>query len=196
MFPYFATFLAALISDSLPVIGPPVWMILVFMHQKFDLNPWLVLFVGVPASVLGRYGLSLYSGGFIRQFITKSKSDEMAFVGRRLNGNIWKTWPFVLLYSLLPLSSTALFFAAGLARVKPIHVLPPFFVGKFVSDAIMLFSSGYAIQHMSQVGSDLLSWKSLTIILTGLLLIAAFLFLDWRRVLEHKQVRFKFHIWR
>ena len=107
MWPYLATFLASLASDSLPIIGPPVWTILVFMQLKFDLNPWLVLGVGVPGSVLGRYALSLYSTKFLRKFITTKKANEMEFVGKKLDGSIWKTWPFVLIYSLLPLSTTA-----------------------------------------------------------------------------------------
>ena len=196
MWPYFATFLASLASDSLPIIGPPVWTIMVFMQLKFDLNPWLVVLVGVPGSVLGRYGLSLYSTKFLRKFITRTKANEIEFVGRKLNGSLWKTWPFVLVYSLLPLSTTALFFASGLARIKPIQVLPPFFVGKFISDAVMLFSSSFAIQQVNQPGFNLLSAKSLTVILSSVVVIAAFLFLDWRRLLERKQLRLDFHVWR
>lgn len=196
MWPYVVTFFASLASDSLPIIGPPVWTILVFMQVKFDLNPWMVLFVGVPGSVLGRYALSLYSTKFLRKFITTKKANEMEFVGKRLDGHLWKTWPFVLVYSLLPLSTTALFFAAGLARVKPIQVLPPFFVGKFISDAVMVFSSRYALQQVSQPGFHLLTAKNLTVILSSLLIIAAFLFIDWRRLLEHKQLRLVFQIWK
>src|SRR4051794_17542929 len=132
---YIILFFACLIADSLPVIGPPVWTIMVFMQVKFRLEPWVVLAVGVPASVLGRYTLSLYSNTFFGRVIRGRKADEMRFVGRKLDGSLWKTWPFVLVYSLLPLPPTALFAAAGLARIRPIKILPPFFVGKFISDA-------------------------------------------------------------
>src|SRR6185369_14468231 len=100
MWPYVVTFLASVASDSLPIIGPPVWTILVFMQVKFDLNPWMVLFVGVPGSVLGRYALSLYSTKFLFFFIKQKTAYEMAFVGKKLDGKLWKTWPFVLIYSL------------------------------------------------------------------------------------------------
>ena len=195
MWPYLATFLASLASDSLPIIGPPVWTIMVFMQVKFDLNPWIVLGVGVPASVLGRYGLSQYSSRFTRKFITKAKAEEMEFVGKKLNGRLWEIWPFVLLYSLLPLSTTALFFAAGLARIRPLQILPPFFVGKFISDAVMLFTSSYALREVSQPGFQFFTAKSITLILSSLVIIAVFLFLDWRRLVERKQVRFEFRIW-
>ena len=196
MWPYVVLFLAALAADSLPVIGPPVWTIMVFMQVKFDLNPWAVLAVGVPASVLGRYFLGLYSTAFLGKVIRKSKSDEMRFVGKKLEGTLWKTWPFVLLYSLLPLSTTALFSAAGLARIRPIHILPPFFVGKFISDAVMLFTGRYAFDHAVNTATGAFSGKSLTAMTIGALLIAAFLFVDWRLLLEKKHVRLNFHIWR
>ncbi len=196
MWPYFAIFLACFGGDSLPIIGPPVWTIMVFMQVKFELNPWLVLLVGVPGSVLGRYVLSLYSTRFLGKYIVQCKRDEMEFVGRKLNGSLWKIWPFLLLYSLLPLSTSALFFAAGLSRIKPIQILPPFFVGKFVSNAVMLFTSGYALHQVTQTGFEFFSLKSLLFIAVSLVVIGVLLFLDWRRVLEHRQLRFNFHIWR
>lgn len=193
---YVILFFACLIADSLPVIGPPVWTIMVFMLVKFHLNPWLILAVGVPASVLGRYALSLYSRTFFGKIIRQTKSDEMKFVGEKLGGSLWKIWPFVLLYSLLPMSTTALFAAAGLARIKPIQILPPFFVGKFISDAIMLFSGRYAFQQAINPMAGAFSWKSATALALGLIFIGAFLFLDWRLLLQKKQLRLNFHIWR
>ena len=196
MWPYVAMFLAALATDLIPVVGPPVWTVMVFMLVKFDLNPWLVLAVGVPGSVLGRYGLSLYVPRFFGKVIKQTKSDEMKFVGRKLNGSLWRSWAFVLLYSLTPLSTTALFSAAGLARIKPIQILPPFFVGKFTSDAVMLFTGRYAIQDSVDLVSGTFSLKGIVTIVFGLVVLAAFLFLDWRVLLEKKKLHLNFSIWK
>ena len=196
MWPYLVMFLAALATDSIPIVGPPVWTVMVFMLVKFDLNPWLVLVVGVPGSVLGRYGLSLYITKFFGKVIRQDKSDEMKFVGQKLAGSLWKTWPFVLLYSLLPLSTTALFSAAGLARIRPIQILPPFFVGKFISDGIMLFSGRYAVHQAVNSVGGVFSWQGITTILAGVLVIALFLFLNWRLLVEERKLRLNFHIWR
>lgn len=196
MWPYVATFLAALATDLIPVIGPPVWTVMVFMVVKYDLNPWGVLAVGVPGSVLGRYLLSLYIPLFFAKAMKQTKSDELKFAGRKLNGSLWRSWPFVFVYSLLPISTTALFSAAGLARIKPIQILPPFFAGKFISDAIMLFSSRYAIHNSTDLMAGTFSWKGVTTIAAGLVVLAAFLFVDWRLLLEKKQVRVNFRIWK
>ena len=196
MWPYVLMFLAALATDLLPIIGPPVWTVMVFMLVKFDLNPWLVLAVGVPGSVLGRYGLSRYIPAFFGKIIKQAKRDELTFVGRKLEGRLWRSWSFVLLYSLTPLSTTALFSAAGLARIRPLRILPPFFAGKFVSDAVMLFTGRYAMRNSVDLIYGTFSWKGLITISAGLLVVGALLFLDWRLLLERKQVRLNFNIWK
>lgn len=194
--PYVLMFFAALATDLIPVIGPPVWTVMVFMLVKFDLNPWLVLAVGVPGSVLGRYVLSLYVPKLLGKVMKRTKSDELEFVGRKLKGSLWRSWLFVLLYSLLPMSTTALFSAAGLAKIKPIQILPPFFVGKFISDAVMLFTGSYAIHSSMDVVNGTFSWKGIITIVAGLIVLGAFLFLDWRQLLERKRVRLNFRIWK
>ncbi|MES1194574.1 MAG: hypothetical protein ABUL65_01685, partial [Opitutus sp.] len=151
---------------------------------------------GVPGSVLGRYGLSLYISIVLGRFIKQAKNDEMKFAGEKLNGSIWRSWPAVLLYSLLPLSTTALFSAAGLARIKPVQILPPFFVGKFVSDGIMLFAGRYALRNSTDLLYGTFSWKGIIVAGSGLVVLAAFLFLDWRVLLEKRRVSFNFHIWK
>ena len=76
---YFVVFLAAVATDLIPIIGPPVWTVMVFMVIKYGLDPWLVLLAGVPGSVLGRYGLSLYVSALFGKLIKQSKSDEIRF---------------------------------------------------------------------------------------------------------------------
>ena len=86
--------------------------------------------------------------------------------------------------------------AAGLARIKPLQILPPFFVGKFVSDAVMLFSGRYALSNSVDLVYGSFSWKGIATIVTGLVLLAAVLFLDWRLLLEKRKFQVNFHIWK
>ncbi|HWA08517.1 MAG TPA: hypothetical protein VG838_03535 [Opitutaceae bacterium] len=196
MWPYLAMFFAAVFADLLPVIGPPVWTIMVFMVVRFDLNPWGVLAVGVPGSVLGRYGLSRYISKLLNKVIRRTKADEMRFAGQQLNGSRLRAWPAILLYSLLPLSTTALFSMAGLAGVRPIQILPPFFVGKFISDAAMLFAGRYALRNSADLIYGTFSWKGMSAAAAGVVLLAVFLLLDWRLLIERRKIRFDFHIWK
>src|ERR1051325_7141410 len=146
MWLYVVVFFAALAVDLVPLFGPPAWSVMIFFVLKFDLNPWVVLAIGVPGSALGRYLLSLYIPKISSKVLKRKKSDELEFVGKKLAPNNWKTWLFVLIYTLTPLPSTALFTAAGLAKLKPLHIVIPFLVGKFISDAVMIFSGRYAAE--------------------------------------------------
>lgn len=193
---YLWAFLVGVGFDLIPIIGPPVWTGLVLLVVKFDANPWLVLATGVPGSVLGRYVLSLYTPWLSRKIVKRRKNDEMEFVGRRLRGKLWQSWLFVLLYSLCPLPTTPLFSAAGLAKIKPVQILPPFFVGKFISDAVMLFTGREAFSSLADLFKGTVSTKGIVTAIVSLLVLAAFLFLDWRALLGKKQVRFNVHIWK
>src|SRR5438105_1211943 len=57
---YLLVFVASLIVDIIPFIGPPAWTVMVFLQLKFHLNIWWVLLAGVSGSTIGRYILTLY----------------------------------------------------------------------------------------------------------------------------------------
>lgn len=193
---YLLVFLAATATDLIPFFGPPAWTIMAFMLVRFDLDPWFVLAAGVPGSVLGRYGLSLYVASFLGPLLTPQKNDDIRFAGQRLSGSAWYIWPFVFLYSLLPLSTTALFSAAGAAQVKTVRILPPFFLGKFISDAAMIFTIRSALENSSDLFFGAFSWKGALAALASTVLLAAFLFLDWRTLLERRSLRLNLAIWK
>lgn len=193
---YLWAFLIGVGFDLVPIIGPPVWMGLVVLVVKFDANPWLVLAVGVPGSVLGRYLLSLYTPWLSKKVIKRKKTSELEFVGKRLKGRLWQSWIFTLIYSLTPLPTTPLFSAAGLAKINPVQIIPPFFVGKFISDAVMVFTGRSAISSFTELFEGTFSVKGILMAVGSVLVICAFLFLDWRNLLEKRQVRFNVHIWK
>jgi membrane protein YqaA with SNARE-associated domain len=114
---YLLVFLGSLGVDLVPVVAPPAWTLMAFLLVKYRLNPWAVLAVGVPGSALGRYIFSLYIPKFSDKFIARKKKEELKYVGKRLDQSVWRTWTFVFVYTLTPLSTTALFTAAGMTKV-------------------------------------------------------------------------------
>ena len=194
--PYLWVFLAAFAVDLVPVVGPPAWTVMVLLQVKFELNPWSVLAVGVPASVLGRYVLSLYTPWLSKKIIKRRKTDELEFVGRKLKQKLWQSWLFVFAYSVSPLPTTPLFSAAGLAKINPLQIIPPFFVGKSISDAVMLFAGRTAFMSAADLMTGTFSVKGGVTVTVTLLIIGGFLFLDWRTLLQKKQLRFNIHIWK
>jgi membrane protein YqaA with SNARE-associated domain len=193
---YLVVFLSALTVDSIPLIAPPAWTVAVFLLVKFHLNPWIVVPLCVSGSTIGRYLTSLYMPRFAGLFIKRHKTDELEFLGKKLSQNLWQSWLFVFIYSVTPLSTTALFTAAGVAKVKPSHTVPPFFCGKFVSDAVMIFTGLYAAANFKDLVHGSYSPKAIVTLVIGFVVIGGFLFLDWRALLQKKKFRFNFRIWK
>jgi membrane protein YqaA with SNARE-associated domain len=193
---YGVVFLAALAVDIIPLLAPPAWTIAVFLLVRFHLNPLIVLLLCASGSTLGRYLMSLYIPRFANLFIKRRKTDELEFLGKKLSQSLWQSWLFVLIYAVTPLSTTALFMAAGVAKVKPSHTLPPFFCGKFLSDAIMIFTGLYTANNFKNIVNGIYSPKAIVMLALGLVVIAWFLFLDWRAFLQQKKFKFNFKIWK
>ena len=196
MWLYIFVFIAACIVDLVPFIGPPAWTVMVFFQMRFDLNIWYVLVVGVMGSTLGRYLLSLYMPWLSSRLIKVQKNEDLKFIGKKLSTKGWQIQLFVLLYTSTPMSSTPLFTAAGMARIPPMKIIPAFFVGKFISDMIMVMTGDYVAKNSKSILQGLLTWQSFATILPGIIIIAAPLFIDWRILFEKKKLRLNFRIWK
>lgn len=164
--------------------------------MRYGLDIWMVLAVGVPGSAVGRYLYSLYVPYLSNKFIKPEKNEDVRFIGSKLNHNVWKTRAFALVYTLMPLPSTPLFTAVGMANVKLIHIIPSFLIGKFISDAIMVHAGDYLAKNAESIAAGMISWKSISGSLLGLILVLLFLFIDWHTLLKEKKLRIRFNIWK
>jgi membrane protein YqaA with SNARE-associated domain len=196
IWPYALVFLAATAVDSIPVFAPPAWTVLVFLLIKFDLDPWLVVVLGVSGTTAGRFILTTYIPWIGSKILNKKEDENLGFLGKKLSRKPKSTFVFVLLYSLTPLSTTALFTASGIAKVSRWRVLPPFFVGKLISYGVLIFTGQYAFQNIGSVLHGALSLKGIATAVAGLVVLLGFLFLDWRVLLEEKKLSFNFRIWK
>ena len=196
MWMYPVVFLAALGVDLIPVFAPPAWTLMVFFLVKFDLNPWMVLFAGVTGSALGRYIFSLYIPKVSGKLIKRRKDQELEFVGKKLGQSRWKTWTFVFVYTLTPLSTTALFTAAGMAKIHPVQTVPPFFIGKLLSDGVLIVMGKHLSSNAGDFLHDLCSAKGILTMVFGLVVIGGLLFIDWRTLLQRRKLKFNFKIWK
>lgn len=177
-------------------MAPPAWTIMAFCIVKYRLNPWITLAIGVPASALGRYFFSLYIPKFSDKVLAKRKKEELSYVGKKLKGHLWATWVFVLGYTLSPMSTTALFTAAGMSKVPVWNLLPPFLVGKFISDAMMVKAGEYAAGSLKDMVHGVFSAKNLIIAGLTLVITAAFMFVDWHALLVKKTLKFNFSVFK
>lgn len=193
---YVLVFISSLLVDLIPFIGPPAWSVMVFFQIKFQLNIWLVLVVGVLGSAIGRYLMTLYIPRLTSKVINEKKDAELKFLGEKLSGEKWKIPLIVFIYTLIPIPTTPLFTAIAMAKIKPIVVIPPFFVGKFISDMIMVYVGKYAAENTIDMMHGFISWKTFTGLVLGLILICAVLFIDWNTLLLKKKLKLNFSIWK
>jgi membrane protein YqaA with SNARE-associated domain len=193
---YLAAFTSALLVDTIPVFAPPAWTILAFMIIKWKLNPWGVIAAGALGSVIGRYILTLYMPHVSSKIFRRTETANISFLGKRLGGRFWHANIFVMLYAISPLSTTALFTAAGMAHVNPWNILPGFAIGKFVGDAWVILAAKVTAENATDLLHGHVSWQMALSAAGGLLLISGVLFIDWRQLLGHKKLRLNFKIWK
>jgi membrane protein YqaA with SNARE-associated domain len=193
---YFAAFAAALLVDTVPVFAPPAWTVLAFIIVKWNPNPWAIIAAGAVGSVIGRYILTLYMPRVSARIFRRSENDNLSFLGKKLGARFWHANTFVMLYAISPLSTTALFTAAGMAEVNPWNILPGFAIGKFLGDAWVLFTAKVTAEEATDLLHGKMSWQTGLTAAAGLLLISGVLFIDWRELLGRKKLRLNFAIWK
>ena len=193
---YLLVFFGAFLFDVVALPFPPAFTIMVFLQIMFGLNIWWVIVIGVAGSILGRYVLTLYVPLLAGRFLKRSKNEDVQFLGEKMKEKGWRGQAVIVAYSLLPLPTTPLFVAGGMAKVSALYILPAFFVGKFTSDSITVHLGKYASEHAGSVLEGALSWKSVASLAVGLLLLCALVFVDWRLLIQRKTFQLKFKIWK
>jgi membrane protein DedA with SNARE-associated domain len=188
-------FVCAMAVDIVPLPLPPAFTVMIFLQLKYDLNIWDVILVGVAGSILGRFILTLYISKVSNKIFNRAKNEDIQFLGEKLKTKGWKSQASILFYTLMPLPSTPLFLAAGMAKMKPFYIIPAFTLGKIVSDTIAVHMGKYAADNTAELIAGMFSWKSISGVLLGLILVFALLFIDWRTLIQQKKIKLKFNIW-
>ncbi|MDB5284377.1 MAG: hypothetical protein JWO06_3452 [Bacteroidota bacterium] len=193
---YILVFICAFAVDVVPLPLPPAFTVMILLQIVFKLNIWAVIILGVSGSIVGRYILTLYIPKISGRIFKPSKNEDVQFLGKKMKEKGWKGQVVILVYSLLPLPTTPLFIAGGIAKMKPYYIIPAFFVGKFISDMVAVLMGKYAAENTEKIFQGIVNWKSITGLVLGFLLIAALLFIDWRTMIQHKKLKLRFKIWK
>ena len=193
---YVLVFFGAFLFDVVPFPFPPAFTIMVFLQIVFDLNIWMVIIVGVAGSILGRYVLTLYIPIIANKIFKPAKNEDVQYLGKILKEKGWKSQLVIVSYSLLPLLTTPLFIAAGMAKIKPFYIIPAFFVGKFTSDTILVHLGKYGTENAEKMLQGEITWESFISMAMGILLLSGVLFINWRTLIQKKQFQLNFRIWK
>lgn len=127
--------------NLVPAFAPPTWSALVFFNFHYDLNPFLLILVGIIAAVAGRAGLFEIFRKF-RELLPKGYISNMAKLGHYLEESKSRFFGLLALFFVSPLSSAQLFEAAALMnrmRLKPL--LYAFATGRLFSYSFYVYGS-------------------------------------------------------
>jgi uncharacterized membrane protein YdjX (TVP38/TMEM64 family) len=193
---YLLVFVGSMAVDIAPVPLPPAFTVMMILQLAFELNVWIVIAVGVAGSIAGRTILCLYIPKVSGRLFKRAKNEDIQYLGRRLQEKGWKTHALIFVYSLMPLPTTPLFVAAGMAKLHPMNIIPAFFLGKLISDTAAILMGKEAVGGTEDLLAGIGSWKSIAGLFLGALLLFALLFSDWRTLLQRHRLRLRFDIWK
>jgi membrane protein YqaA with SNARE-associated domain len=194
--PYLLVFLGAFLFDVVPFPFPPAFTVMVFLQIYFGLNLWAVIFIGVAGSILGRYVLTMYIPSIAGSLFKPDKKEDVHYLGKVLKHKGWKSQLVIVAYSLLPLPTTPLFVAAGMANIRPLYIIPAFFIGKFTSDAVLVNLGKYGAENTDKLLHTAVSWQSIFSLALGLFLVCCLLFIDWRTLIQQRKLTLNLKIWK
>ena len=138
---YFFLALVIFGFNLLPAFAPPTWTALVFFNFRYELNPILLILIGIISAVAGRAGLFGLFRNF-RKVLPTGYLANMAKLGHYLEESKSRFFGLLALFFVSPLSSAQLFEAAALMnrmRLKPL--LLAFATGRLFSYSFYVFGS-------------------------------------------------------
>lgn len=119
-----------------PAFAPPTWTVLVFFSLRYDLEPLLLIALGIVGATTGRYVLASafrkYRGVLPGSYIT-----NMENAATHLHKSKFHVSALVALFFLSPLSSAQLFEAAGIMASVPLRPL----VAAFAAGRVVTYST-------------------------------------------------------
>lgn len=190
-------FAAAIVAvNLLPAFAPPTWTLIVFFLNYYHLNIFLVILIAVFSAALGRFFLYTYIQKFSHIVFNDWEKENLEYLGKRLGSNLKTNFVFIFIYSITPLSTTALFVASAMAKINRLILMAGFICGRLISYSFLAFTSQIIVKEVDELTKGIFSWQSIVATLLGLGALLFFSFLDWREVLENKKFKLNFRIWR
>ena len=184
---YLLLVLVVLFANSLPAFAPPTWMILVFFLLNYELNPYVLVVLGVASATAGRGFLAWYFRRFAHLIPTKF-SANMEYAGEYFQKSTTKKYSMLALFLVSPISSAQLFEAAGLMKtvsLKPLLAVfafgRSFSYSAYVTGASVAASSNLGDVIVHELRSPWAIGAQVTLIL-GLVLVGN---IDWKKRLKH-----------
>lgn len=186
-------FAAVCALHLVPVFAPPTWMAIALLAvNRPDLSPYLVAVAAALGAVCGRMVLALLAKHIVRNrwmgAATRANVDFLNHLVARRRGLRYS----LLLFYLYSPASNYLFIAHGLTRLPLGMIAAPFLLGRLATYTLWGLAAHSVAQQFDLHNRDWETYFGGYFVLTQLvllLLLWAFTRLDWRGLLEQRQLR-------
>ncbi len=168
-----------------PAFMPATWAVLAFFHVVYQLPLLPLSLGGAVSATLGRVVLARLSATLRDHLLSPQQRENLMALGEFLEERRGLTLASVLLFAFGPIPSNQLFIAAGLTGTDLRLIVPPFLVGRLVSNTILIYLTGQATARLGELFGQ--AWRhpgALVVQIGGLLLLAALTVIDWTSVLQ------------
>lgn len=136
------------LANLLPAFAPPTWLILVFFMLKHNLNPTLLVLLGVVGASAGRAILA-HTFRATRKWLPKGYVTNMEAIGAYITEHNVGAFGLLTLFFISPISSAQLFEAAGIIKTFNLKPLLLVFAGGRLISYSLYVSGAHALQSTS-----------------------------------------------
>jgi hypothetical protein len=162
---------------------PPAWMVLAAFHTYSEV-PLLPLTIGgSAAAALGRVLFAWQVKTFTYRLPPDARANAEALAAAA-HSHLRSPRLFVVIYSLLPISSDGLFTAVGLGALPLRSTLLAFFLARSVYNTLMVVAAGPFVSNLADLFAGRLGWRSIAVVVLTTAAYALFLKLPWARWLH------------
>lgn len=130
---YLIAVMVVFVANVVPAFAPPTWSLLVFLELNFELQPVVLVVLGVLSATAGRTVLAIYMRHSTR-WMPRAYVANMESAGRYLTRTRGRLMATAALFFVSPLSSAQLFAAAGIMRTIRLRpLIAAFALGRSVT---------------------------------------------------------------
>ena len=180
----FVEWILVFVINIVPALAPPTWAVLSTFNIAAPQNILVLILIGVTASTCGRFGLAKISGFITKEFASGKKKQEFDAIEKRLEGKGFRKFVFTFVYSLSPLPSNALFIAFGATNTRLREVLAGFFIGRFISYLLLVFTTEKIFSSLESTLAGNASLWTIMIEIIGVIAIVMFFVVDWNKFIQ------------
>ncbi len=173
-----------LVINVVPAMAPPTWAVLSFFNITRPQNIWVLVFIGVSASTVGRFALAKLSGYVATRFASREKMHELKSIEKQLSAKSWEKFTFTIIYALSPLPSNALFIAFGATKTRLREILAGFVVGRTISYLFLVFTVDKVFSSVQSTMAGNMNLFTIMIEIIGVVAIIVFFKFDWASMIK------------